>query len=340
MILGDEVGVVVSIVSELTGYPPELLDLDLDMEADLGVDTVKQAEVFAAVREHYGVERDENLQLRDFPTLNHVVGWVADKTASNGAAPAAAPVGPATPAAQPQPEPEPQPVARGDRRAEMVEVVVSIVSELTGYPPELLDLDLDMEADLGVDTVKQAEVFAAVREHFGVERDENLQLRDFPTLNHVVGWISDKTEASAPAAAPQPRRLRRRAAPSPPAAPAAEAQPVVTGDRRAEMVEVVVSIVSELTGYPPELLDLDLDMEADLGVDTVKQAEVFAAVREHFGVERDENLQLRDFPTLNHVVGWISDKTEATQPHRQSHLPNQQSRHLPHRRSRHLPHRR
>ena len=33
----------------MTGYPPELLDLDLDLEADLGVDTVKQAEVFAAV---------------------------------------------------------------------------------------------------------------------------------------------------------------------------------------------------------------------------------------------------------------------------------------------------
>ena len=45
-------------------------------------------------------------------------------------------------------------------------------AEMTGYPPELLDLDLDLEADLGVDTVKQAEVFAAVRERFGVERDD------------------------------------------------------------------------------------------------------------------------------------------------------------------------
>jgi hypothetical protein len=35
----------------MTGYPVELLDPDLDLEADLGVDTVKQAEVFAAVRE-------------------------------------------------------------------------------------------------------------------------------------------------------------------------------------------------------------------------------------------------------------------------------------------------
>ena len=70
---------------------------------------------------------------------------------------------------------------------------MSIVSEMTGYPPELLDSDLILEADLGVDTVKQAEVFAAVREQFGVERDEHLKLRDFPTLNHVVGWVKDKT---------------------------------------------------------------------------------------------------------------------------------------------------
>ena len=52
----DPVMVVVTrVVSEMTGYPPELLDPDLDLEADLGVDTVKQAEVFAAVREEYGL---------------------------------------------------------------------------------------------------------------------------------------------------------------------------------------------------------------------------------------------------------------------------------------------
>jgi NAD(P)-dependent dehydrogenase (short-subunit alcohol dehydrogenase family) len=74
---------------------------------------------------------------------------------------------------------------------------------MTGYPAELLDLDLDLEADLGVDTVKQAEVFAAVRDRFNVERDENLQLRDFPTLTHVIGWVRDKTGIQ-PVAAPAP----------------------------------------------------------------------------------------------------------------------------------------
>ncbi len=301
---------VVGIVAEMTGYPAELLDLDLDLEADLGVDTVKQAEVFAAVREKFDVERDPDLRLRDFPTLNLVIGWVREKTGiapvvSAGAGAQVAPelASPDVPSAASAPAPA---AAVEDP---VVTAVVGIVAEMTGYPPELLDLDLDLEADLGVDTVKQAEVFAGVREHFDVERDPNLQLRDFPTLTDVIGWVRSKTGIAPVAGAGRLRgagrsgRLRRQSlplTPAPAAAVPAVEDPVVTA---------VTAIVAQMTGYPPELLDPDLDLEADLGVDTVKQAEVFAAVREHFDVERDPNLQLRDFPTLTDVIGWVRSKT-------------------------------
>ena len=142
---------VVALVAEQTGYPPELLDLDLDLEADLGIDTVKQAELFAQVRETYGIERDDSLKLRDYPTLNHVVGFVRDRIPHPGSRCGCA--------------------GRTGRRGgaggageELVARVVALVAEQTGYPPELLDLDLDLEADLGIDTVKQAELFAQVRE--------------------------------------------------------------------------------------------------------------------------------------------------------------------------------
>lgn len=144
-------------------------------------------------------------------------------------APVPAPPAPvAAPSQKPVPapvqEPAPAPVvsapvaAAGD---EVVDVVVGTVAELTGYPRELLDLDLDLEADLGVDTVKQAEIFAAIREHYGVARDENLKLRDFPTLNHVIGWIRDKAGEAHPKAP----------ADTPQAAPNAVAvQPTIAGD--------------------------------------------------------------------------------------------------------------
>src|SRR5208282_4509038 len=127
------------------------------------------------------------------------------------------------------------------------------------------------------------------------------KLRDFPTLTHVIGWIRDKTVGTAPAGAPADAAATEAAA-----VPAVTEAPAAAGDG---VTDTVVSIVSELTGYPRDLLDVDLDMEADLGVDTVKQAEIFAGIREHFGVARDDTVNLRDFPTLTHAIGWIRDKT-------------------------------
>ncbi|HYN32947.1 MAG TPA: beta-ketoacyl synthase N-terminal-like domain-containing protein, partial [Ilumatobacteraceae bacterium] len=94
----------------------------------------------------------------------------------------------------------------------------------------------------------------------------------------AVGASTAVATASVPAAAPAAIVVSApvvQAAPAaPPAAPVAAA-PVVD-----EVLAAVTGIVAEMTGYPAELLEPDLDLEADLGVDTVKQAEVFAAVRE------------------------------------------------------------
>ena len=48
-----------AVVAAQTGYPSDMLELDLDLEADLGIDTVKQAETFAAIRAAYDIERDD-----------------------------------------------------------------------------------------------------------------------------------------------------------------------------------------------------------------------------------------------------------------------------------------
>ena len=297
---------VLAIVAEKTGYPPDMLDLELDLEADLGVDTVKQAETFAAVREAYDIERQENLKLRDFPTLRHVVQFVYDNrpdlkpVASSARLPAA----PHRAARRPRPVPARRPRRGGPAVADPVaQKVLAIVAEKTGYPQDMLELDLDLEADLGVDTVKQAETFAAVREAYGIERQENLKLRDFPTLRSVVrvrlrvpagpeaGRVAGRGCAARPRAGSGGSASGRRGA-----APARLADPVV---------QKVLAVVAEKTGYPQDMLELDLDLEADLGVDTVKQAETFAAVREAYGIERQENLKLRDFPTLRSVVGFV-----------------------------------
>ena len=303
-----------AIVAEKTGYPEDMLDLELDLEADLGVDTVKQAETFAAVREEYGIPREEDLKLRDFPTLSHVVGFVRDrrpdlKPNATDPAPQATATAPASAAA---------PATPAGGLDGVSQKVLEIVADKTGYPPDMLDMDLDLEADLGVDTVKQAETFAAVREEYGIPREEDLKLRDFPTLKHVVGFVRDRRPdlkptppdsdpAPGPGAGAPGRSRRRGGRPRVPSRFGGH-----TGWRRSRRPQGARDRGRQ-DRLPADMLDMDLDLEADLGVDTVKQAETFAAVRQAWDIPRDENLQLRDFPTL--TTSWAScSSTGPTSP--------------------------
>ncbi len=96
--------------------------------------------------------------------------------------------------------------------------------------------------------------------------------------------------------------------PLPPAAAAPAAEPTALPAAADPVRERVLALVAEKTGYPTDMLDPELDLEADLGVDTVKQAELFAAVREIYDIPRDDKLKLRDFPTLNHVFQFVRDR--------------------------------
>jgi len=329
---------ILALVSEKTGYPPDMLDLDLDLEADLGVDTVKQAEVFASVREAYGIARDDQIKLRDFPTLAHVIRFVherrPDLRGPSGARQAETPesnVSASSAISQVLESnsagPERQTTATADEQGgdAVKQRILELVVEKTGYPIDMLDLDLDLEADLGVDTVKQAEMFAAIRAAYDIPREENMKLRDFPTLAHVIRFVYDRrpdlarpsgdrpigepTEAILQAPQQLETQTPRKSDAAVPNSVHPAGPPVTPTNGSGDSVrERILAIAAEKTGYPQEMLDLDLDLEADLGIDTVKQAEMFASVRAAFNIPRDENLKLRDFPTLAHVIKFARDR--------------------------------
>ena len=75
------------------------------------------------------------------------------------------------------------------------------------------------------------------------------------------------------------------------------ALPTEGGEATDDVVRTIVSIIAEATAYSPQDMRLDDDLEADLGVDTVKQAEIVARVRDRFRLDHDRTsaaLPLRD----------------------------------------------
>ena len=43
-------------------------------------------------------------------------------------------------------------------------MLIESVAEKTGYPPEMLDLDMRLDTDLGIDSIKRVEILSAVQE--------------------------------------------------------------------------------------------------------------------------------------------------------------------------------
>jgi acyl transferase domain-containing protein/acyl carrier protein len=186
---------------------------------------------------------------------------------------------------------------------ELETFLVNFVVEQTGYPPEIVELDADLEADLGIDSIKKAQLFGELREYFDITPSENLTLDDFPTLRHVLNFLRASTAEADPqgvvTVVPTPVRST------------ADAQSV-TAPAPNELEAFLVNFVVEQTGYPPEIVELDADLEADLGIDSIKKAQLFGELREYFDITPSENLTLDDFPTLRHVLYYLLESLDAT----------------------------
>lgn len=120
----------------------------------------------------------------------------------------------------------------------------------------------------------------------------------------VVPAVASVVPHKAPKSAPVAVAERAPAAvPVARSAPAADAAPLSAPD----LEELLLSVVARLTGYPIEMLNVDMELEADLGVDSIKRVEILSAVRRTVGdVATGDIGQLGKLRTLREIVGAIT----------------------------------
>ena len=73
----------------------------------------------------------------------------------------------------------------------VADALIAMISERTGYPVEMLELDLDIEADLGIDSIKRVEILGAFRKQYIGESTDHVraameQITRRKTLREVV----------------------------------------------------------------------------------------------------------------------------------------------------------
>lgn len=70
------------------------------------------------------------------------------------------------------------------------QLLLHIVSDKTGYPAEMLDLNLDLEADLGIDSIKRVEILGAFQQESKLRLGEQMdQISTRKTLQEVIDFV-------------------------------------------------------------------------------------------------------------------------------------------------------
>jgi acyl carrier protein len=177
--------------------------------------------------------------------------------------------------------------------ADLQALLIVIVAEKTGYPQEMLTPTMELEADLGIDSIKRVEILSAMRERApGLPEVKPAELAALRTLGEIANYMS----AQVPVAS------ANGAGAHAPAQVAAASG----GPSTADLQALLIVIVAEKTGYPQEMLAPTMELEADLGIDSIKRVEILSAMRERApGLPEVKPAELAALRTLGEIANYM-----------------------------------
>ncbi|AGC47299.1 3-oxoacyl-ACP reductase [Myxococcus stipitatus DSM 14675] len=155
----------------------------------------------------------------------------------------------------------------------VLERIRHCAATVTRYPLDILTAEAQLEDELGIDSVKLAEIAAVVAREFGLAVERLPRGAKARTLSLIAEQVVAQLEDAAPAPVPAAPSI-----PAPVASPLAAGLPL-------DLEARVRAVFARVTRYPEELLTPEADLEDELGIDSVKLAEVLAVLAKELSLE-------------------------------------------------------
>ena len=201
-------------------------------------------------------------------------------------------------------------------KATLSQTLLNVVSEKTGYPVEMLELSMDMEADLGIDSIKRVEILGGLLELYpDLPQPNPEELGQLRTLEQIAEYMQNlvpdivnqtvelSTECIATemlATVPQAELITSILEVE------EQKQPI---EIPADLSHILLTVVSEKTGYPVEMLELSMDMEADLGIDSIKRVEILGGLLELYpNLPQPNPEEIGELRTLGEIANYIQQQ--------------------------------
>ncbi|NTB97748.1 SDR family oxidoreductase [Agrobacterium tumefaciens] len=211
----------------------------------------------------------------------------------------------------------------------LIRELTEIVSERTGYPVDMIGDQMDLEADLGIDSIKRLEIFGAMFDRLSngtrlledADKNRNDENFDIETMSNIrkmtqfflrtVDELLAGIKGASAAATPAVETVAPIATPT--RALSAEDQARISmleGITEERLVRELTEIVSERTGYPVDMIGDQMDLEADLGIDSIKRLEIFGAMFDRLSngtrlledADKNRNDENFDIETMSNIA--------------------------------------
>ncbi|MEE2886225.1 MAG: SDR family NAD(P)-dependent oxidoreductase [Planctomycetota bacterium] len=272
----DATPVLLDVVAEKTGYPVDMLELSMGLDSDLGIDSIKRVEILSALQDKLpAAPAVKPEHLGELTTLGHIADFLNAGGSASITASTASGLKSGTPAA--------------GETSGIESILLGVVAEKTGYPVDMLDLSMGLDADLGIDSIKRVEILSALQDQLPdapIVKPEHLG--ELTTLADILAFLGQIETATG----------------SQSSSSAEVATPATDTDH---LAQVVLAIVADKTGYPAEMLELSMGLDADLGIDSIKRVEILSAVQEQLPdapVVKPEHLG--ELQTLQHIIEFLA----------------------------------
>ncbi|MFP7333171.1 phosphopantetheine-binding protein [Shouchella clausii] len=177
---------------------------------------------------------------------------------------------------------------------DLQQLLFQIVADKTGYPLEMLEFDMDLESGLGIDSIKRVEILSTLQKQ--LPSSINLNPTEMTTL-HTLGEIVDYLRKNNSNASTESLIVDSDMKDS-------ASLPSFT---KVNAAQLLINLVSDKTGYPIEMIDLSMELESELGIDSIKRVEILSALKDQ--LPKDIKINANEL-AVRRTLGEIADYVE------------------------------
>ena len=287
----DTMKTIMHIIAEKTGYDTDMIETDMELETDLGIDSIKRVEILGAVQTALNITVNNVEQLSQTQTVQDVIDFM------NKELDIVSDHEPNIPVVQNNCT-DPDPIMQNNSNSNTMKTIMDIIAEKTGYETDMIETDMELETDLGIDSIKRVEILGAVQTALNLTVNNVEQLSQTQTVQDVIDFMNKEMETGSDSESNIPIVQNNCTDPD----------PIMQNNSNSNTMKIIMDIIAEKTGYETDMIETDMELETDLGIDSIKRVEILGAVQTALKITVNNVEQLSQTQTVQDVIDFMNSE--------------------------------